>query len=100
MGNQSGKFTTPKKANVDFCLLEFSTTKIMTWKFHVDECTNCRYYMILGKDLFTALGLDLKFPENIILGGEGPYKGCSAPMVGVSNYDFNIITAKQIKPEE
>ena len=32
--------------------------------------------MILGRYLITALGLDIKFSENIILGGDGPFKGC------------------------
>ena len=33
---QAGKFTTSKKVNVYFCLIEFSTTKIVSWKYHVD----------------------------------------------------------------
>ena len=42
--------------------------------------------MILGRDLLTALGLDIKFYENIILGGDGTYKVCSAPMLDVRIY--------------
>ena len=61
--------------NVDLCLPEFVATKIVTWKFHVARSTNSRYDMILGRDLFTALGLDLKFSENIILGGDETFKG-------------------------
>ena len=72
----------------------------MTWKCHVDESTTGRYDMILGRDLLTALGLDIKFYENVILGREGPYKGCLAPMVNVNKYNFNIITSKTVKPEE
>ena len=71
--NQAGKFTTSKKMNIDFCLPEFSVTKIVMWKFHVNESTNSRYDMSLGRDLLTALGLDLKFSENIIIIEEGPY---------------------------
>ena len=56
--------------------------------------------MILGRDLLTALGTDLKLSENVIIGGEGPYKGCSSPMVDVSNYNFKSITEKTVKPEE
>ena len=93
---QARKLTTSKKVNVDFCLLGFSLMKILTWKCHVDEYTNVRYDMILGGELLTALVLDLKFSYKVILGVEGPYKGCSAPMVYVSNYDFNIITAKTV----
>ena len=56
--------------------------------------------MILGRDLLTALGLDIMFSEIIINDGEVPYKGFSAPMVDVNNYDFNILTGKTVKPEE
>ena len=72
----------------------------MTWKCLIDESTNSRYYTILGRDLFTALGMDLNFSDNVISGGEGPFEGCSAPMVDVSNYNFNIITDKTVNPEE
>ena len=73
---QAGKFTTSKKVNIDFCPPEFSATKIVTWKFHVDESTNGRYDMILGRGLLTAPGLDLEFSKNVIIGGEGLYEGC------------------------
>ena len=48
--------------------------------------------MILGRCLLTAMGLYIKFSENIIIGGEGLYKGCSAPMVDLSNYEFKSLT--------
>ena len=69
-------------------------------KCHVAKSTNSRYGIIIGRYLLTALGLDLKFYENIILGGDGPYKGCSAPMVDVSTYDFKPLTENKVKPEE
>ena len=50
--------------------------------------------MIIGRDLLTALGLDLKLSENIVFGSEGPYEKCSTPMVYVSNCDFKILTEK------
>ena len=68
---QAGKFTTSKKVNVDFLLPEFSATNTVTWKCHVDKSTNSIYDMILGRDLPTTLGLNLKFSENVIIGGEG-----------------------------
>ena len=67
--NQSGKFTTSKKVNLDFCLPDFSATNIVTWKCYVDESTNNIYDMILGRDLLTALVLDLNSPNNVIYGG-------------------------------
>ena len=54
--------------------------------------------MILGRDLLTALGLDIKFSENIILGGDGLYKGYSAPMVDVITYYFKTLTDNKVKP--
>ena len=91
---------TSKKANVDFCLPEFSVTKIVTWKCHVDESTNSSYNMILGRDLLATLGLAIRFYKNVMHGGEGPYKGCSAPILDINNYDFNVLIAKTVKPQE
>ena len=54
--------------------------------------------MILGRDLLTSLGLDLKFSENIIIGGEGSYEGCSELMVNLSNYYFKSLTENVVKP--
>ena len=78
--------------NVEFCLIEFGATKIVTWKCHVAKSTNSRYGMILGRYLLATLGLYLKFSENIILGDDGPLKGCSAPMVDVITYGFKPLT--------
>ena len=95
---QAGKFTTSEKVNVDFCLLESSGTKIVSFKCHVDRSTNSRYNMILGRYLLTDLGLDHKFSENIIIGCGGPFKGCSAPMVDLSTYYFKPLTDNKVKP--
>ena len=70
---QSGEFTTSKKVIVDFGILEFSAIKIVTCKFHVYKSTNGRYDMVLGRDLLITLVVDLKFSNNVIIGGEGPY---------------------------
>ena len=56
--------------------------------------------MILGRYLLAALGLDNKFSENIILGGDGLFKGCSEPMVYFSTYDFKPLTENKVKPKE
>ena len=93
---QAGKSTTSKKTNIDFCLPEFSATKILSWKFHVDNKNKSRYDMILGRDLLTALGLDLIFSENIIISVEGPYEGCLVPMADFSNYDFKSLTKEYL----
>ena len=79
LGTKARKFTTSKKVNVDFFLSEFIATKVIPWKCHIDNSTNDRYGMILGRDLFTALVLDLKFSGNIIIGGEEHIKGVCHP---------------------
>ena len=86
-----------KEGECRLSLPKFSATEIVTWKFRVDNSTNGRYNMILGTDLLTALGIDIKLSNIIIIGGEGPYGGCSAPMSDISNYDFGSITDKTDK---
>ena len=41
--------------------------------------------MILGRNLLTSLGMDLKFSENIVIGGEVPYIGLLSAIGDVSN---------------
>ena len=89
---------TSNNVNKDFCLPEFSATKIVSWECHVYNQTNIRYDMILGRNLLTALVLDIEYSENIIIGGDRPYEGCSAPMVGLNNYKFKSLMDKIVKP--
>ena len=56
--------------------------------------------MILGRYLFTALGLNLKLYEKIVISGEIPYEECSAPIIDVSKYNFKPLTDKIVKLEE
>ena len=37
----------------------------MTWNFHVDESTKVRYDIIVGRDILTALVLNLKLSDHI-----------------------------------
>ena len=71
---KAGKFTISKKANINLCLSEFSVNKIMPWKCPIDNSTNKRYGMILGKDLLTVMGLDLKSSGKNVIVGEGLYE--------------------------
>ena len=56
--------------------------------------------MIIGRDLLTALGLELKFYDPVIVGSKSPYEGCLSPMVDMINYDYAHLTDKIVKPEE
>ena len=84
---QARNFITSKKANVEFCLLEFCATEIVTWKFHMDKSTKGMYDIITGRNLLTDLGLDLKLYDHVIVHGKVPYEGFPEPMVDVSNYN-------------
>ena len=56
---QSGNIITNIKVRIDFTLPELSAT-IVTWYYHVDEPAKDRYYMILGRYLLTALGVNIE----------------------------------------
>ena len=58
----------------------------------MDKKTNSRYDIIPDRDLLTTLVLDLNVSKNIIIGGEGPYERCLAPMVDLSDYNFKYLT--------
>ena len=46
--------------------------------------------MILGSDLWTYLGLKLKFPDNAIKADDGAFKGTIAFMVDLSRYELKF----------
>ena len=58
---QAGNITTDLKVNIYFTLPALIATDIVMWNCHVDDSANGRYDMILGRDLLTELGLNLKF---------------------------------------
>ena len=58
-----GEFQTKRKALVDFKLPELCTQKKITHIVHVDERTkkeHSQYDMIIGMDIMTTLGIDIK----------------------------------------
>ena len=60
----------------------------MTYNCRVDDSYKGRYEMILGRDLLTALVLNLKFYEHVFETDYGPLKGSTAPMVDLGTYEF------------
>ena len=52
---------TTKMVNVDFCLPESRARTFVTLKFHVDDYAGGRDTIILGRELLTSLGLDIRF---------------------------------------
>ena len=56
--------------------------------------------MILGRDLLTELGLNLKLSDHIIEADDGPFKGSTTPMVDLGTYIFKYLNTDKITPAE
>ena len=60
-------------------------TNVVRWKCHVDDSTKGRYDIILGRNILTELGLNLKFIEHVIKADYGTFKGDTTPMVDLGS---------------
>ena len=92
---QDWNITTNLKVKIYFTLPALSTTDVLTWNFHVDDSAKGRYDTILGRDLSTELGLNLKSYEHVIGADNGPLKASTTTMVDLGNYifkDLNILS--------
>ena len=61
---KGGQFETKAICEVQMKLLDFSSSRTVKWKFHVDTKATSKqenYDMIIGKDLMQELGLDVKY---------------------------------------
>ena len=73
----------------------------MTWKCHVDDSNAGRCDIIIDRDLLNKLGIDIKISMNTIECSEGPYQGCTTPIVNIDDYDFEPINIEMRPfPEE
>ena len=72
----------------------------MTWEYHVDDSAKGGYDVILGRDLLTELGLNLKLSEHVIEAEDGTFKGYTTPMVDLGTYTFKYLITEKITPEE
>ena len=52
---QAVSISTNLKVNIDMILPELSVTKIVMWNCHVDDSSEGRYYVVLGRNILTAL---------------------------------------------
>ena len=62
----------------------------------MDDSARGRYYMILGRNLFTELGLNIKFSKHVIEANDGPLIGSTAPMVDLGPYIFKYLNAGKL----
>ena len=97
---QAGNITTNPNIKVDFILPALISMNTVTWKCHVDESAKGGYYMILGQDILTQLGLNLKFSEHVIEADDGHFNRSTTPMVDLGMYIFKDLNTEKITPEE
>ena len=97
---QNINITTNFKVKVDFTLPALSATNAVMWKCHVDDSAKSRHNMILGQDISTELGLNLKSFEDIIEADDRLLKGSTTPMVNLGTYIFKYLNTGNITPEE
>ena len=96
---QAVSITNNLKFKIDSTLPELIPTKIVVWNFHMDDSTRGRYDMILGRDLFTKLVLNLKLSYFVVDAYDELFKGSAAPMVDMGKYEFKYLNTGNITPE-
>ena len=85
---QAGNIRTNLKVKIYFNLRTLSATNVLTWRCHVDYSAKGRYDMILGQNLLTELGLNLKRSKHVIKADYGHFDGSTTPMVDLGTYIF------------
>ena len=66
----------------------------------MDDSAKGVYDMILRRDLWTEIGLYIKFYEHFIKADDGPLKGSTAPMVDLGTYVFKSFYKGKIIPKK
>jgi hypothetical protein len=67
-----GTFTTNYESLLDFKFPALITVKVVTWQAHVDDKTSSKesaYYMIMGMDLMTSIGITIDYDQRCIRWG-------------------------------
>ena len=95
---QAGKVNTYLKVKIDCTSPEISVTKMVSWNFHADYSAKRRYDIILGRDILTELGLNIKFSGHVIEAYYRTFKESRAPMVDLGTYKFKYLDTGEITP--
>ena len=69
------------------------------WNYHVDESARGRYDMILGRNIWTELGLNLKFSDHVVEADNGTLKESTAPISDIGTYESTDLETEKITPE-
>ena len=97
---QSGSITKNIKDKIKFTLPKLSAKTILTWNRHVYDSAKGRNDIILERYLLTALGLNLRFYDNVIKADDGPLEGFMRPMVDMGTYQFKYLNTVNITTEK
>ena len=54
---------TEYELEIHFSLPEFSDSKMIHWNFSVADASKIGYDMVIGRDLMTAIGMDMSFEK-------------------------------------
>ena len=87
---QAVDITTNIKVNIDLKITALRATNVVTGKCHVYDSAKGRYYMILGRDILTALGLNLELSDHVYEADDGPFKVSTTHMIDLGTYIFKI----------
>ena len=97
---QESSITYNLKFNIYFTLPQLSAEKILTWDCHVDDSDKGICDIIIGRDILTDLGLNLKLSYPVIEADYEPFKGYMAPMVVLGTYEFRHYYAEEMHESE
>ena len=70
----------------------------MACNCHVNESAKSSCDIVLGRDLLTALSLNIKFSKKVINVHDRYLKGSSAPMVNLGKYTFKYLKMYKLHP--
>ena len=96
---QAGNSITNIKVKIDFTLPALSATNVVRWTCHLDDSAKVRYDMILGWDLLTEVGLNIKISEHVIEADDGPFNRSITTMVDLGNYILKYLNTRKITPK-
>ena len=88
---QARNITTNTMVKIYFTLPALNAKNVVMWKDQVNDSAKGGYNMILGRDLLTKLGLNLKLSEHVIEAYDGHFKESTTPMVYLGTYIFKSL---------
>ena len=96
-----GLMRTEYESEIHFSLPEFSDSKMIHWNFSVADASKIGYDMVIGRDLMTAIGMDMSFEKKVITWDQVEVSMRSfnhAKKMKYSAHEMNIIVQEMQEP--